>query len=104
VWDRKLLLGNWRAAPACGLLSLPPDKHPYLFSRGRVAAEATGPRRSREMTSHRWRLSPGQGSRVAAGGGGGAAERRGDRQSAGGQSGHRRAGRRAPIEYLAPDL
>lgn len=34
----KLLLGNWRAALDCWLLSHSPNKHPYLFSLGRTEA------------------------------------------------------------------
>lgn len=72
MWNKnssraKLLVGNLRVAPACGPpLSLPANKHPYLFSLGRIAAEATSPCR-REITSYQWRLSPGQGSRVGGG-------------------------------------
>lgn len=62
-------------APLGGPLTLPPNKHPYLFSLGRIAAEATGPCR-REISTYWWRLSPGQGSGVKTGGGGGAADQR----------------------------
>lgn len=64
-----------RVAPLCGPLTLPPNKHPYLFSLGRIAAEATGPCR-REISTYWWRLSPGQGLGVKTGGGGGAADQR----------------------------
>lgn len=62
-----------RVAPLCGPLTLPPNKHPYLFSLGRIAAEATGPCR-REISTYWWRLSPGQGSGVKTVGGGGGLE------------------------------
>lgn len=80
VSSAKLFLRNSRAAPACGPLTLPANKHPYLFSLGRIAAEATSPCR-REITSYRWRLSPGQGSRVTAGGGSGAVEQQSGKET-----------------------
>lgn len=82
-------------------LSLPANKHPYLFSLGRIAAEATSPCR-REITSYQWRLSPGQGSRVVVGGGIGVAEQRSSKETVcWGQS-----GQAAPnlMEYLVQPM
>lgn len=80
VSSAKLFLRNLRAAPACGPLTLPPNKHSYLFSLGRIAAGATSPCQ-REITSYRWRLSPGQGSRVTMGGGSGATEQQSGKET-----------------------
>lgn len=71
------------AATAGGTLPLPPNKHPYLFSLGHVAPEATGPCQ-KEMSACWWRLSPrtevkGQSGRWQQSRG--AAERQGDWQS-----------------------
>lgn len=76
----KLLLGILRVAPVCGPLTLPPNKHPYLFSLGRIATEATGPCQ-REITTYWWRLSPGQGSGVTAGGGSRAVEQQSGKET-----------------------
>lgn len=92
----------------CGPLSRSPNKHPYLFSPGRIAAEATGPCR-REISSYRWRLSPGQGSKVTVGGGGAAEQQSG--KETGGLPGsvwallsRQRQAARNLIEYLARPL
>lgn len=112
MWNKngfsaKLLLGNLRVAPACGPLTHSPNKHPYLFSLGRIAAEASGPCR-REITSHWWRLSPGQGSKVTLGGGVGAVEQRSGKETGGllGSVWALQSRQAAPnlIEYLAQPL
>lgn len=76
----KRKLSFLRAATAGGPLTLPPNKHPYLFSLGHIAAEATGPCQ-KEISTYWWRLSPGQRSRVKMGGGSGAAEQRSSKET-----------------------
>lgn len=75
----KLRLGNLRAAPACRPPSLPANKHPYLFSLGRIAAEATGPCQGNYIIS----VAPvsGQGSRVMSGGGIGVVEQQSGKET-----------------------
>lgn len=76
----KRKLSFLRAATACRPLTLPPNKHPYLFSLGHIAAEATGPCQ-KETSTYWWRLSPGQRSRVKTGGGSRAAEQRSGKET-----------------------
>lgn len=76
----KRKLSFLRAATAGGPLTLPPNKHPYLFSLGHIVTEATGPCQE-EISTYWWRLSPGQRSGVKTGGGSGAAEQQSSKET-----------------------